>query len=62
MKKPEKLIMALHKNNYNLQRFSPPEIEPPVFYILLLLRERCSGGNGSSERTERRTPPLPSNR
>jgi hypothetical protein len=22
--------MALHKNNYNLQRFSTPEIEPPV--------------------------------
>jgi hypothetical protein len=30
MKELEKLIMALHKNNYNLQRFSPPEIEPPV--------------------------------
>jgi hypothetical protein len=30
MKELEKLIMALYKNNYNLQRFSPPEIEPPV--------------------------------
>jgi hypothetical protein len=30
MKELEKLIMALHKINYNLQRFSPPEIEPPL--------------------------------
>jgi hypothetical protein len=30
MKELEKIIMALHKNNYNLQRFSPHEIETPV--------------------------------
>jgi hypothetical protein len=30
MKELEKLIMALYKNNYNLQRFLPPEKEPPV--------------------------------
>jgi hypothetical protein len=30
MKELEKLIMALYRNNYNLQRFLPPEIEPPV--------------------------------
>jgi hypothetical protein len=30
MKELEKLIMAIYKNNQNLQRFSPPEIEPPV--------------------------------
>jgi hypothetical protein len=30
MKEFEKLIMALHKNNYNLQMFLPPEKEPPV--------------------------------
>jgi hypothetical protein len=30
MKEPEKLIVALYKNNYNLQRFLPPEKEPPI--------------------------------
>jgi hypothetical protein len=30
MKELEKLIMALYRNNYNLQRFLPPEIEPPA--------------------------------
>jgi hypothetical protein len=30
MKELEKLIMALYKNNYNLQRFLPPEKEPSV--------------------------------
>jgi hypothetical protein len=30
MKEFEKLIMALYKNNYNLQRFLPPKKEPPV--------------------------------
>jgi hypothetical protein len=30
MNELEKLIMALYKNNYNLQRFLPSEIEPPV--------------------------------
>jgi hypothetical protein len=30
MKEFEKLIMALYKNNKNLQRFLPPEKEPPV--------------------------------
>jgi hypothetical protein len=30
MKEFEKLIMALYKNNYNLQRFLAPEKEPPV--------------------------------
>jgi hypothetical protein len=29
MKEFEKLIMALYKNIYNLQRFLPPEKEPP---------------------------------
>jgi hypothetical protein len=28
MKELEKLIMALYKNNYNLQRFLPPQKEP----------------------------------
>jgi hypothetical protein len=28
MKELKKLIMALYRNNYNLQRFLPPEIEP----------------------------------
>jgi hypothetical protein len=30
MKELEKLIVALYKNNSNLQRFLPPEIELPV--------------------------------
>jgi hypothetical protein len=30
MKEFQKLIMALYKNNYNLQRFLSPEKEPPV--------------------------------
>jgi hypothetical protein len=30
MKELQKLIMALYKNNHNLQRFLPPEKEPPV--------------------------------
>jgi hypothetical protein len=30
MKEFEELIMALYNNNYNLQRFLPPEKEPPV--------------------------------
>jgi hypothetical protein len=30
MKEIEKLIMALYKNNYNLQRFLPPEKKPLV--------------------------------
>jgi hypothetical protein len=30
MKELEKLIMGLYKNNYNLQRFLPPEKEAPV--------------------------------
>jgi hypothetical protein len=30
MKELEKLIMALFKNIYNLQRFLPPEKEPPA--------------------------------
>jgi hypothetical protein len=112
--------MALHKNNCNLERFSPPEIEHPVltgeekhlapvgnptpavqpvarrdatdtgviriectplhiyfsldsvfncfiyaclllttnlFAIRVVLRERCSHGNVSSEGTPRKTPP-----
>jgi hypothetical protein len=30
MKELGNLIMALHKNNYNFQRFLPPEKEPPA--------------------------------
>jgi hypothetical protein len=30
MKELKKLTTALYKNNYNLQRFLPPEKEPPV--------------------------------
>jgi hypothetical protein len=30
MKELEKLIMALYKRKYNLQRFLPPEKEPLV--------------------------------
>jgi hypothetical protein len=32
MKELEKIrvIMALYKNNYNLQRFLPPKIKPPA--------------------------------
>jgi hypothetical protein len=30
MKELEKLVMALYKTNYKLQRFLPPENEPPV--------------------------------
>jgi hypothetical protein len=31
MKELEKFIMAIYKKNYNLQRFLPPQKEPPVF-------------------------------
>jgi hypothetical protein len=45
VKELEKLIMALYKNNYNLQRFLPPEVEPPV-----LTGKEADGPQNRSER------------